>query len=135
MKLKDRIKTYNFWVSLASAILLIINILGKELNFSIDENLYNDLFTSFCSILVLLGIIVPPSNLSKVNLNKLNEELNTLNETENLKMGDNDCLDNCENQNEKQEEIKNSKQEILTQGNENCLHNNKINSTTSKDKY
>lgn len=62
MKLKDRIKTYNFWVSLASAILLIVNLIGKRFNFSVDENLYNDLFTSFCGILVLLGIIVPPNN-------------------------------------------------------------------------
>ena len=62
MKLKDRIKTYNFWVSLASAVFLIISTLGKKFNFSVDENMYNDLFTSFCGILVLLGIIIPPSN-------------------------------------------------------------------------
>ena len=63
MKLKDRIKTYNFWVSLASAVLLIISTLGKKFNFSVDENMYNDLFTSFCGILVLLGIIIPPSKI------------------------------------------------------------------------
>ena len=62
MKLKERIKTYNFWVSLASAMLLLLNTIGKRFNFSVDENLYNDLFTSFCGVLVLLGIIVPPSN-------------------------------------------------------------------------
>lgn len=67
MKLKDRIKTYNFWVSLASAVLLIVNTIGKRFNFSLDENLYNDLFTSFCGILVLLGIIVPPTNTKNKN--------------------------------------------------------------------
>ena len=42
MKLKERIKTYNFWVSLASAMLLLLNTIGKRFNFSVDENLYNE---------------------------------------------------------------------------------------------
>lgn len=62
MKFSDRVKTYNFWVSIASAIFLIINLIGKKFNFTIDENAYNDMFTTFCSVLVLLGIIVPPTN-------------------------------------------------------------------------
>ena len=57
MKLKDRIKTYNFWVGIASALFLILQLIGNQFNFSIDENFYNNLFTTFCSILVLLGII------------------------------------------------------------------------------
>lgn len=61
MKFSDRIKTYNFWVSIASAIFLIINLIGKRFNFTIDESAYNDMFTTFCSVLVLLGIIVPPN--------------------------------------------------------------------------
>ncbi|MBQ8424532.1 MAG: hypothetical protein IJX17_00745 [Clostridia bacterium] len=83
MKLKDRIKTYNFWVSLASAVLLIINTLGKQFDFSIDEKLYNDLLTSFCGILVLLGIIVPPSNFKKGDLDNLNYEIKSITALEN----------------------------------------------------
>ena len=85
MRLKDRIKTYNFWVSLASALFLIINIIGQKFNFYVDEGIFNDLFTAICAILVLLGIIVPPKN---KELNSNNELLNnnliediTLNET------------------------------------------------------
>ena len=63
MKFSDRVKTYNFWVSIASAIFLIINLIGKRFNFTIDESVYDDIFTTFCSVLVLLGIIVPPTNL------------------------------------------------------------------------
>ena len=81
MKLKERIKTYNFWVSLASAILLLLNTIGKRFNFSVDENLYNDLFTSFCGVLVLLGIIVPPSN-QKNKDEGLNEITDETRETE-----------------------------------------------------
>lgn len=62
MKLSERIKTYNFWVSLSSAIFLIIKVLGTQIGFNVDESLFSDLITSICSILVLLGIIVPPKN-------------------------------------------------------------------------
>ena len=61
MKLKDKIKSYSFWVSLTSAIILILKILGNRFNFIVDETMVSDLFTALCSILVLLGIIVPPS--------------------------------------------------------------------------
>ncbi len=65
MKLKDRIKTYNFWVSLASALFLIINLIGQKFNFHVDEIYFNDFFTALCGILVLLGIIAPPTNAKK----------------------------------------------------------------------
>lgn len=103
MKLKDRIKTYNFWVSLASAILLIVNLIGKRFNFSVDENLYNDLFTSFCGILVLLGIIVPPNNsknLSEgINENSKTEEQEDISgeNEENNFQSDNDSQMDCDN--------------------------------------
>lgn len=61
MNLKARLKTYSFWVSLASAIFLIIKVLGQSLGFSVDENLYNDIFTALCGILVICGIIAPPT--------------------------------------------------------------------------
>lgn len=64
MKLKDRIKTYNFWVSLSSAIFLIIKLLGQQFHFNVDESLFSDIITSLCGILVLLGIIAPPTNKS-----------------------------------------------------------------------
>ena len=59
MKLRDKIKSYSFWVSLASAIILILKILGNRFGFVVDETMVSDLFTALCSILVLLGIIVP----------------------------------------------------------------------------
>lgn len=62
MKLKERIKTYNFWVSLSSAIFLLLKVLGTQFGFKVDESLFSDLITSLCGILVILGIIVPPTN-------------------------------------------------------------------------
>ncbi len=92
MKLAERIKTYNFWVSLSSAIFLIIKVLGTQIGFNVDESLFSDLITSICSILVILGIIVPPKypetklktetvsqndNISNVNDNQNIENLST----------------------------------------------------------
>ena len=62
MKIKDKIKSYSFWVSLASAVILILKVLGNRFGFTVDETMVSDLFTALCSILVLLGIIVVPSN-------------------------------------------------------------------------
>lgn len=61
MKLKDRIKTYNFWVSLSSAIFILIKLLGEQFGFSVNESVFNDFITTLCGILVILGIIVPPT--------------------------------------------------------------------------
>lgn len=61
MKLKDRIKTYNFWVSLSSAIFLFLKVIGNQVGFKVSETMFSDLITSLCGILVILGIIVPPS--------------------------------------------------------------------------
>lgn len=87
MKLKDKIKSYSFWVSLASAIILILKVLGARFGFTVDEGMISDLFTALCSILVLLGIIVipqnpqssktidsTPSNNSKINTTETNDE-------------------------------------------------------------
>ena len=61
MGLKMKVKSYSFWVSLASAIILILKLIGQKFGFSVDEGLISDLFTSLCAILVILGIIVVPS--------------------------------------------------------------------------
>ena len=104
MKFSDRIKTYNFWVSIASAIFLILNLIGKRFNFTIDESAYNDMFTTFCSILVLLGIIVPPTNFKGQFYNHADNFDYFENDTETNKIdnqnGD-EIVDNKENNNEK----------------------------------
>lgn len=81
MKLKDRIKTYSFWVSLSSAIFLLLKLLGQQFNFNVDEGLFSDIFTTLCGILVILGIIAPPAskaempcNINQPNYNNLKSE-------------------------------------------------------------
>lgn len=80
MKLKDKIKSYSFWVSIASAVILILKVLGGRFGFVVDESMVSDIFTAVCSILVLLGIIVVPSGQSnQTQTNKKLDDINNLN--------------------------------------------------------
>jgi len=60
MSLKDKAKTYNFWISLVSAVVLIVRIIGDKFNFIVDTSLIMDVTTGLCSIFVILGILSAP---------------------------------------------------------------------------
>lgn len=78
MKIKDKIKSYSFWVSLASAVILILKVVGSRFGFTVDESMVSDAFTAICSILVLLGIIVVPSTQDKTNSTQTENKINRL---------------------------------------------------------
>lgn len=101
MKLKDRIKTYNFWVSLSSAIFLIIKVLGNQVGFKVDESLFSDLITSLCSILVILGIIVPPTKI-------VNKDSNLIDDNSSEKILANNIVDLDASQEETTQSLENS---------------------------
>lgn len=75
MNLREKIKSYSFWVSLASAVILILKVLGSRFGFQVDETMISDLFTALCSILVLLGIIVVPQQKQATNLPQENQHV------------------------------------------------------------
>ena len=57
MKLKDKLKSYKFWVAITSAVIIFLQTLGKELGFKISEEVITNIVMAFCTILVLLGFI------------------------------------------------------------------------------
>lgn len=61
MKFSDKIKSYSFWVSLASAILLLVQTIGRPLGLAIDEALYMSVVNSVLGVFVVLGIVSHPS--------------------------------------------------------------------------
>ena len=81
MKIKDKMKSYGFWISLASAIILILKVIGAKFGFSVDETFISDLTTSLCSILVILGIIVTPSSKIETLAKMVEQETNPNNTT------------------------------------------------------
>lgn len=96
MKLKDRMKTCNFWISIASAIYLIISAIGKRFNFSIDQSLYNDIITSICSIFVILGIISGSPNQENDGKAELNTDEQKQTSEKELSGGNSLCDDSAE---------------------------------------
>ncbi len=58
--LKDKMKTYNFWISLVSAVLLVARLIAGKFNVEIDSSLVMDVTTGLCGIFVVLGIISAP---------------------------------------------------------------------------
>lgn len=52
-----RFKTYAFWVSLSSAIVILLQSLGKLFGFSIDSGTIESVIMSICGVLVVLGIV------------------------------------------------------------------------------
>jgi len=89
MTLKDKMKTYNFWISIASAIVLIVRIVGEKFNFFVDATLLMDITTGLCSIFVICGILsVPKSKTSTTpiqsatqeSINKVTEIIETITE-------------------------------------------------------
>lgn len=60
MTLKDKMKQYNFWISLVSAVLLVARIIAGKFNYEIDSSLVMDVTTGLCGIFVILGLISAP---------------------------------------------------------------------------
>lgn len=111
MNIKEKVKSYSFWVSLSSALILIIKVIGNKFGFTIDATLASDLITSLCSILVVTGIIVTPTPKStkpvqddietKITESSLEEDVKT-NEVETINTSQ-DAI--CETENNKIVEI------------------------------
>lgn len=55
-KIKARLKSYGFWVSMASAVMVFLNTLGLK----VDIPYLSQVTTAFLSILVIAGIISKP---------------------------------------------------------------------------
>lgn len=76
MKFKELIKSYSFWTTLAGAIVVLIEVLGRIFNFSISEKLIHDLIMAIAGVLVAFGIVTMPKITSKdsVKEQKVDEE-------------------------------------------------------------
>ncbi len=144
MTIKDKLKSYNFWITLVSAIILLLQVFGEKFNFKIDSNFIIDVTTGLCSIFVVLGIIsVPKAKTTKTDIrfvepnytelsekitNQLMQKINNISLTEKVQNQDERCL----------EEDKNSTIETVTENavendNETEQENENLNQSDTKD--
>lgn len=82
-----KIKSYGFWVSLSSALVMLATALGKAFGFEIENKIIEDVVMSIAGVLAVFGI---------VSMNSKTEN----NENQNQ---DGDALENDEQEQEKDE--------------------------------
>lgn len=54
-------KNYKFWVAMFGAIILFLQNLGQVVGFRVNDEILYGLVNSFCSVLVVMGIINNPT--------------------------------------------------------------------------
>ena len=58
----NRFKTYAFWLALSSAVVILVQSLGKLFGFEIESSTIENVIMSICGVLVVLGIVTKKSN-------------------------------------------------------------------------
>lgn len=81
MNWKNRLKNYNFWISMFSAVLLIL----QALKIKIDVAYINEIFTAVLGLLVVIGIISDPTRTSVKSQEKTDEKVSNTETTNNIK--------------------------------------------------
>lgn len=86
-------KNYGFWVSLSSAVVVLVEAIGRACGFIPDGQLVNDIIMSVAGVLVVLGVVtMPASEKNKTDETKTNkeetQETETASETENTNAED-----------------------------------------------
>ena len=78
MNWKNRLRNYNFWISMFSAVLLILQALKLEF----DIAYVNEIFTAVLGLLVVIGIISDPTRMTVKSNEIINREVTVKKETE-----------------------------------------------------
>lgn len=55
--MKNKFKTYSFWMSVCAAVVLVINNLAKAFGFSFDNEVFTQIIDSVCGVLVVFGVL------------------------------------------------------------------------------
>ena len=161
--LKEKLKSYRFWVSLASAVLLLVQAIGGPLGLSVDEETYMSIVNSVLGVFVVLGIISHPAqNLFAKNKETADKEENINAEDETDRIEENNMEENVgkdtvnsqkeneahnllnqsqkenlnlENVNSRTNDLQNNTQESATNLTDSSLVSNAINETQNVQNY
>ncbi|PKK95976.1 MAG: hypothetical protein CVV59_00890 [Tenericutes bacterium HGW-Tenericutes-4] len=60
--MKQKLKSYGFWMSLTMAIILVLQTLGKTFSFTVDEEVIVGIVTSVIGVFVVLGFVQKKEN-------------------------------------------------------------------------
>ena len=76
--MKERIKSYSFWVGLAGAVVAVVQAIGKAVGFIPNEEIISNIILGIAGVLVALGIVSKPKNIN--DQNNLQEKEETMKE-------------------------------------------------------
>ncbi|MBR4270605.1 MAG: hypothetical protein IKQ31_02895 [Clostridia bacterium] len=89
-KFFQKFNSYSFWVSLSSAMLILIQAIGTPAGLEISEEIYMSVVNSVLGVFVLLGIVPKPTSKTeedkffRENSSDANSLSNTQDSTQNL---------------------------------------------------
>ena len=130
MNWKKRLTNYNFWISIVSAVLLIL----QAFDISFDIAYINEIVTAVLGLLVVIGIINDPTKTGKdTNSNNQTSDnnINTKNDNEDIKSNNSNEIvaNNSENDSDASKEVDTEKINVNDIPNQNENENNIINSS------
>lgn len=59
--MKEKFKSYSFWMSVTAAVILVINNIGKVFGFTVDNSAITNIIDSVCGVFVVFGILTMPN--------------------------------------------------------------------------
>ena len=62
--MKEKFKNYSFWISVAGAVILLLNNLGKIFGFTVDNEAIFSIVDGVCGVLVVFGVLTMPNKKS-----------------------------------------------------------------------
>lgn len=68
--MKERIKSYKFWVALSGAIVIFVKALGDAFGFEISADVIDGVIMGFCGVLAAMGLVEKPTKSITENENK-----------------------------------------------------------------
>lgn len=75
----SRFKTYAFWLALSSAVVILVQSVGKLFGFEIESSTIENVIMSICGVLVVLGIVTKKSTPeNEKNMEDKNKESNNI---------------------------------------------------------
>ena len=66
-KLKQMIKSYSFWTTLAGSLALVASAIGKAFSIKVEEKIIIDIVMAIAGVLVAVGVVTMPSDKSKTD--------------------------------------------------------------------
>lgn len=67
--MKEKLKSYSFWVGLIASIMLVVKFIAENFGFSINEESINTVVNSILGILTVFGVINKPKEKNDSNEN------------------------------------------------------------------